>query len=240
MIESTESLSLDIGFDRRALPKTDHVSSDGSSHPCAQLRCGLTVPDLVGNPIHLAQKVTAPCGLLLTLYDLTTPDVREPGKIAPEVDYLSLRLGFEKAQVQHRETPAAYSNALDEPVALYQRFSIHRTETGWGHSTVFERGTPAWRALVPTIESPKFPRNQLASGPGPAHSCLEIRWSGSYYFTLDLQVGVVGLEKPYRFRVDPEMVVENVGPVEADEGEGEANTGGGADRGSGESDSESS
>ena len=72
---------------------------------------------------------------------------------------------------------------------------------------------PAWSVLqVSPGEGQTFPENQLQYEVQGHRPSFEILHLGNYYFSLFLKVvWVDGLEKV--FRVDPEMVVTNNGPL---------------------------
>jgi len=204
----TTLISLDLGFDRKALPKEGNQPSEPESQDFPLLRYGFTKPGEDGNPVGLASHWHRGYGMLVTLYDLT-----EESGLRPQIEHLSLSLRFEKAREQRHRSPVAHPGAeppLDPAAVSYQRFAIYPAVKELEYSTVFEGRYPNWQIYPPDEDSPAYPGDQYRDARQPPKPCFEVIHAGSFYYTVMLRVQVAG-EAQKTFRVDPEMVVDNNG-----------------------------
>jgi len=191
-------ISLDIGFDRKALSKPD-----GSGEVPLQL--GMTTVDEKGNPVYLARKLKPGDRLLITLYDLTEAK-QEPSP----VNWMSFKIAFQKAREGSPDSPAEK--------ATYQRFEVCPGPLSPGYSTVFEGHFPNWNVHRSDKGGRPYPKNQLA-GPQPPREAVLLEHEGYFYFTLFLHVawkGEDGEPQEKYFRDDPEIILSNNGTPDPD------------------------
>lgn len=213
--------SLDIGFDREALPRPD---SPKKKHPLYPLQFGVTViDDHRTNPVAQARHLVPGETLLFTLYDLTEKLGKDSKKTSSVIE-MSFRICFQKAREQPVESPTRHAD--------YERFSIHPGELTPGYSTVFEHHFHNWNVFPPESEgreglgeslAKKFPKNQLDLRPlPPPEAGIPLEFVGHFYFTLELVVEwKTGDESRRRarkhYRTDPEIILSNNGFHPGDE-----------------------
>lgn len=201
-------ISLDIGFDQHLLHK--------SGRGYALLRQGLTVPDLDGNPVILASKLTTNDRLLITIYDLTKTSCPKP------IQYMSLEIVIEMARNQVHNSPFVLPHKLephDPSTQLqipYPKFGIQRAPFERGKSTVFGGLHPCWRAFPPQPQTPSYPANQLEPTKNKPANCFIVKNEGHYYFSVNLDVHWEEDDQLIKktFRVDPEMIVNSNSPAD--------------------------
>lgn len=185
--------SLDIGFDRNLRP------NPGNRDKEALLTPGFTEINVEGNPIATARRLKKESGLKVTLYDLTRwPDSELP----KSVDFLSFKITFDRAYDHEHKSPVAGGDA-------FENFKVYPSPEPQG-STVFEGKSPRFFVVKGGM---RFDRNQLQrETKQEVGNAFQLLHKGNYYYTAQLFVRWEGDERLYKFRVDPEMIVDPTGP----------------------------
>jgi hypothetical protein len=195
------ALSLDIGFDRKGLPKPDDATHAG-------LTDGFTILSEDGNPVALARGLTKGSHLTLTLYDLTEP----AGESLPvEIDHLSLSVEIGKAREQQDDQPFELLGGGSSATTRWDTYRIYRALADTGLSTVFGGHYPSWNVHRPDDGAATYPDDQLGPDRQPPQATFEVARDGYYYFTLRLDVGwtdAAGQRHSKSYRQDPEMIID--------------------------------
>lgn len=222
-------ISMDIGFDRDASPKRSHPEEpEREAYPI--LRCGLTQPNLTGNPVALSADIVTRDEIVFNIWDITNCKQKKDDEIVPvPIEYrkMSLRLMFQPAREGQKDVSPfqrAEGSISGEEYKLYEEFCLVRALNDKAYSTVFECDAPLWRVHSPGFEScnaRRFPANQLRHEPrtGQSSAYEVVTKKNFFYLTITLDVtwreggaqGPASLEISKRFRVDPEMIIDNNG-----------------------------